>query len=297
MKQCSKCGINKSVDEFYRDSRKGDGLFSACKQCHNKLSAAWVAKNSERKKKTNRLWREANRQLRYDAFRRRYERADSILPIRKRCCACGQEKSADEFHRKKDSRDGLYPRCKICRAKADQQRRIQNAAHLTEYERRRYLSDPNRRLMPKKWYEDNKAKALVRMQAYAQQKPDIVRATKKRYVALHGHYSRHLMQAVVKWANIDAIYRFYEERDSLASKTGIEHHVHHIVPISSGWVCGLHNEFNLQVTTAKYNLSINNRSWPDMPDFLDETVRYTANVARHLLNEVLHEAILPGRAF
>ncbi|AXS80633.1 hypothetical protein HYN24_11740 [Dechloromonas sp. HYN0024] len=144
----------------------------------------------------------------------------------------------------------------------------------TSYERKRYLADPNRRNSAKKWYEANKVRALATRLTYAQQHPEIVRAAKRRYVARHGHYTRRLNQAIPKWTNFVAIWWFYEERDRLIVETGIKHHVHHIVPISNDWVCGLHNEFNLQVTTAKENLSMSNRFWPDMPEFLDQSVRY-----------------------
>lgn len=33
-KTCSKCGQLKPVDQFYKDKRHPDGLFSSCKSCH-----------------------------------------------------------------------------------------------------------------------------------------------------------------------------------------------------------------------------------------------------------------------
>ena len=35
MKQCSKCKLTKEDDEFYKDNRHADGLFSECKKCKN----------------------------------------------------------------------------------------------------------------------------------------------------------------------------------------------------------------------------------------------------------------------
>lgn len=273
MKQCTKCKAIKPISEFYRDARKRNGLFSACKCCHNKLTAAWTADNHERKRKTNQLWQEANRERRQEAFKRRYQRTDALVPTDKVCSSCGENKRASDFHRKKDARDGLYPRCKPCRAKGDQEWRKNNAQYLAAYEHKRYLTDPRRREAPKKWYVTNRARALQKFAAYAQTNPEVVRAAKRRYVALHGHYSRRLNQAAVRWADIDAVYLVYKERDRLTSLTGVKHHVDHIVPIRNDWVCGLHNEFNLQVTTAAENLSKNNRYWPDMPDTLDRSVR------------------------
>lgn len=63
------------------------------------------------------------------------------------------------------------------------------------------------------------------------------------------------------WANKAKMAEFYALRDALNASTGIEHHVDHIVPLvgknESGEhiVCGLHNEYNLRVTTKAENLS------------------------------------------
>jgi hypothetical protein len=48
--------------------------------------------------------------------------------------------------------------------------------------------------------------------------------------------------------------------------TGIAYQVDHIIPLQSKYVCGLHNEFNLRVITAKENNIKGNRFWPDMPN-------------------------------
>lgn len=47
--------------------------------------------------------------------------------------------------------------------------------------------------------------------------------------------------------------------------TGVKHHVDHIVPLQSQYVCGLHIGRNVQVIPAAQNISKHNRHWPDMP--------------------------------
>lgn len=59
--------------------------------------------------------------------------------------------------------------------------------------------------------------------------------------------------ATVLWSDADAIKAFYIEAQRMTKATGIPHEVDHIVPITHDDVCGLHNEFNLQVITKEAN--------------------------------------------
>jgi hypothetical protein len=70
---------------------------------------------------------------------------------------------------------------------------------------------------------------------------------------------------VPSWVDDDDITMVYEKANLLTRKTGIKHHVDHIVPLQSKIVCGLHVIENLQILTASNNCSKSNRLWPDMP--------------------------------
>lgn len=61
------------------------------------------------------------------------------------------------------------------------------------------------------------------------------------------------------WANQDKMKEVYRERDKTTAGTGIQHHVDHIIPIVNNLVCGLNNEFNLQVLTKTENLRKSNK--------------------------------------
>jgi hypothetical protein len=70
------------------------------------------------------------------------------------------------------------------------------------------------------------------------------------------------LSRVVSWANKEAIQEIYRECFFLTQKTGIKHHVDHVYPLISDFMCGLHVENNLQILTAAENCSKGNRIWP-----------------------------------
>lgn len=48
MKECIKCGISKSLEEYHRNKNKKDGRVAVCKLCANAKSAVWNKENKER---------------------------------------------------------------------------------------------------------------------------------------------------------------------------------------------------------------------------------------------------------
>lgn len=73
-------------------------------------------------------------------------------------------------------------------------------------------------------------------------------------------------QATPPWADRDEINAVYALAVKLEQETGIPHHVDHIYPLSSPYLCGLHVAENLQVLTGSENCSKGNRTWPGQLD-------------------------------
>lgn len=48
-KRCAKCGEIKSLEGFYCDPRKKDGLYGKCRSCHDAVVRAWENANPDRK--------------------------------------------------------------------------------------------------------------------------------------------------------------------------------------------------------------------------------------------------------
>jgi hypothetical protein len=178
----------------------------------------------------------------------------------KTCSVCGIQKEASDFHKRTASKDGLSPKCKICDRACNAKWRSDNASK--EKERKR------------KYFSENSERAKTYSCAWQQSNPEKVKEIVNKWkksnrgkVNQFGANRRAAkLQATPAWADQEKIAEFYFAADFLGMVTGEWYHVDHIVPLQSKLVCGLHDEFNLQVLPAKENIKKSNRFWPDMPD-------------------------------
>lgn len=60
MKICSKCKIEKKLEEFYKSKASKDGLTYKCKECNNKYASEWHHKNFEKSSNKSKRWRDSN---------------------------------------------------------------------------------------------------------------------------------------------------------------------------------------------------------------------------------------------
>lgn len=93
--------------------------------------------------------------------------------------------------------------------------------------------------------------------------------TNKHYKRSIRYYKKLYAARCEGWANQDKVAAIYRECKR-RRKAGEDVQVDHLIPISHPHVCGLHNEFNLEITSTQYNLSKGNRWWPDMWNSQDE---------------------------
>jgi len=119
----------------------------------------------------------------------------------------------------------------------------------------------------KEYYENNKDWLLALQRNYYQENKDSIRARGKSYYEnnsdkfkLNASLRRaRILKAQPKWADMKKIRDIYEEAAFLERFDGVKRHVDHIIPLVSDKVCGLHVESNLQILTAKENLSKHNK--------------------------------------
>lgn len=62
IKTCSKCKIEKTFDEFYKNKTKAHGLCSECKSCTKMMVKNYSIKNRDKKLKYLRQWQDLNRE-------------------------------------------------------------------------------------------------------------------------------------------------------------------------------------------------------------------------------------------
>lgn len=66
-KGCTKCGVDKPLDDFPRSPQCTDGRAGDCRQCRSEYRREWGRKNRERSRLVNRAWYEENRERRLAA--------------------------------------------------------------------------------------------------------------------------------------------------------------------------------------------------------------------------------------
>ena len=174
-----------------------------------------------------------------------------------KCGKCKQEISLDNFYKSNSSKNklGIINTCKNC---CKERYNVYFQKNRDEINKREAIKrtipeyKEKKKSINKNWWKNN---------------PDKSRAYVRKRQA-------NKINATPKWANLKYVELFYkiaiEEQERIEEPC----HVDHIVPLDSKLVCGLHNEFNLQVVTATYNSKKGNRFWPDMPNNLLEVLKF-----------------------
>lgn len=105
--------------------------------------------------------------------------------------------------------------------------------------------------------------------SYTALDPDTIECPKRRrYV----RWFAQLFYATPKWANMAKVRAIYKECKRRRA-AGEDVQVDHIVPLFHPLVCGLHNEFNLEILTSAENNKKSNNWWPDMPGGINRVIQ------------------------
>ncbi len=249
-KQCKKCGEVRLVSEYSSCKTTKDRLDPRCKSC-----VAVIAREHYLKNKEAILARQSSQRENDPEYRRRAsfwvkawrernpERAKEII-----------KKYQDANHEKinQRSRDWHAANREIALERA----RVRNVTHrdvISEAGKKRYKENREAHLARSaEWYRLNKDRVQKKHREWFLANPGWSREhTAKRKAAM--------LQAIPRWADAEQIDAVYKEAARISASTGIPHHVDHIVPLISKFVCGLHWKGNLRVLSATENLKKGNK--------------------------------------
>ena len=174
-------------------------------------------------------------------------------------------------------RKGLhwYPitnkQCKECHKVTNSEWYQVNRERLREKDKKWYLVNREYVLEKnQKRDQDNPGLKSKYFNEWVQANPELRRESRKRWVganpdavsALTARRRAAKKNALAPWGNASDVKKFYTEASRLTKLTGVKHHVDHIYPLQSKYMCGLHVETNLQILTEKENVAKGNRTWP-----------------------------------
>lgn len=206
----------------------------------------------------------------------------------KTCTQCDVDKSLPEFGKLARRKDGINTRCKACERAYFAGYRAEKPTIVRACYARWFSANQDvARVRNAAWRAANPDRQLAAEQRYIASNPKKVRASKARWRkanpdkqsaatkrwsitnserrAAQAAARRSLkLQATPVWVTADDLLPFYVEAKGLTAETDQPHHVDHIVPLKSKWVCGLHCPANLEVIPGPDNLAKGNRRWPDM---------------------------------
>ena len=166
----------------------------------------------------------------------------------KKCSKCYNEKKLSDFNKDSSTASGYKSACKVCTKKSTKDYQSRRKEYIQQY--------------GKQYYEKNKEERKAYSKKYRQLNQSYYRAKKAEYRATK-------KQATCQWANLQYIKDLYTnvaEANKLFEDIDVKFHVDHIVPLTHDKVCGLHNEYNLQILTAEENLSKSNKYDPIKTD-------------------------------
>lgn len=136
------------------------------------------------------------------------------------CRTCKRDKPVEEFAPRSAPRRHRHTRCRSC---------------IRSYARA--------------WYERNKERHRRASSQWKLDNPDRRRANNANYRA------RKLLATLpLSPEHTRQMQEIYQRAWRLTQKTGVAHHVDHLIPLNHALVCGLHVPWNCQVVPAKTNI-------------------------------------------
>lgn len=167
------------------------------------------------------------------------------------CTKCGKKKQENEFY--KGYKGQVRSWCKKCYSEDNQERYRKNPDNIKQKRKEYYEQNKDSELEKMKVYYDNNKEAFLE------------------YSSRRGASKRNACPTWLSEKHRSEIKSIYKMARNISKKTGVQHHVDHIIPLTNDLVCGLHVPWNLQVLPAKDNLSKHNSFVEEMVCSLEKS--------------------------
>lgn len=134
------------------------------------------------------------------------------------------------------------------------------------YSKQHYSANPGFRSKHmeavRRWSQKNKDKKQGYNQKYREKNPEYMKqyrvANTHKFKSYSSKRRAQLLEATTSWGS-EGLDDFYLAADMAMLYTGQPVHVDHLVPLAGKKVCGLHNEFNLQILYGVENIRKSNK--------------------------------------
>lgn len=192
-----------------------------------------------------------------------------IVPLKE-----AREKNLEFYFTGKPCKNGhiskRYTSCRKCKTCQDEYV-IANEEKLSRQKKDLYERNKEKRLEQAREYRQvNRDKILDyfhrNKEILAERKKEYRKQNREKDLQYTSKRRASKKRAVPIWFDSEEVEKLHKESRRLFEETNVTHHVDHIVPLSSDFVCGLHWHGNMQILTASENIAKHNKYWPDMSD-------------------------------
>jgi hypothetical protein len=184
----------------------------------------------------------------------------------RRCGKCKQNKPLHAFNKSKTGSNGYYFYCRGC---ASEVRKLWYTKNKTKRIRqtKEYASKNSEKykILKHRWYENNKTYFRAHCANYEKKNPELRKSIAKKYYSSPRGLAKarnqtakrraRKLRATPPWLTSTHL----KEIEAIYKNCPKGFHVDHIVPLQGKNVCGLHVPWNLNIVSAKENLTKGNK--------------------------------------
>jgi hypothetical protein len=270
-KSCTRCNVEKNLNEFHVNSANKDKRCNICKLCVNTLNKEKTAKRildpnqmiscskCKTKKHKDNFTGSPTKTGLYKVCSACRNSSRSINE--KACSCCGKVKEVSSFTKSRSTKDGYSSNCKDCQKVYFCEYNKNNKGRKKDYDKSRYLEKREEiRKKSKEYYIENREKIIKKQRDWASKNTPMVRRQSSEKRAR----KRNSMPPWLNESHKKEISNMHLLAKALERETGKVFHVDHIIPLKHNKMCGLHVPWNLRVITEGENMAKNNKFCPEL---------------------------------